>query len=70
MKNYGPKKAESENITMSTCFRFRFWQFGSWVEVCVDDKLPSCRGRPIGLSCADPTMGEFWPALLEKAYAK
>ncbi|ODM96584.1 Calpain-B, partial [Orchesella cincta] len=54
----------------SGVFRFRFWQFGSWVEVCVDDRLPSCRGRPIGLSCADPTQGEFWPALLEKAYAK
>ncbi len=61
---------EDKDFTMSTYFRFRFWQFGSWVEVCVDDRLPSCRGRPIGLSCADPTMGEFWPALLEKAYAK
>jgi NAD(P)H-flavin reductase len=50
--------------------RFRFWQFGQWVEVYVDDRLPVCRGRPIGICCADPTLGDFWPSLLEKAYAK
>ena len=26
----------------SGVFRFRFWRFGGWVEVCVDDLLP-CR---------------------------
>ncbi|CAG7820655.1 unnamed protein product, partial [Allacma fusca] len=51
-------------------FRFRFWQFGSWVEICVDDRLPTCRGRPIGLCTSEPSHIEFWPALLEKAYAK
>ena len=25
----------------SGVFRFRFWRFGGWVEVCVDDLLPS-----------------------------
>ncbi|KAG3267858.1 calpain 13 [Ictidomys tridecemlineatus] len=50
-------------------FRFRFWQYGQWVEVVVDDRLPA-----IGRDClfVRPRKGnqEFWPCLLEKAYAK
>ncbi|XP_072909091.1 calpain-A-like [Hemitrygon akajei] len=49
-------------------FRFRFWQFGKWVEILVDDYLPTRNGKLIyARSEAD---NEFWPSLFEKAFAK
>ncbi|KAL3857922.1 hypothetical protein ACJMK2_012547 [Sinanodonta woodiana] len=48
--------------------QFRFWRFGEWVDVIIDDQLPTKNKRLIYASCNDPT--EFWVALIEKAYAK
>ena len=49
-------------------FRFRFWRYGKWEEVVVDDYLPTKNGR-LFLNQSDNS-NEFWPALFEKAYAK
>lgn len=49
-------------------FRFRLWWCGEWVEVLVDDRLPTVHGRLAFLQAHSSE--QFWPGLLEKAYAK
>ncbi|XP_078504356.1 calpain-13-like [Lissotriton helveticus] len=49
-------------------FHFRFWQYGDWVDVVIDDKLPFVNGSY--MSVQPRSNNEFWPSLLEKAYAK
>lgn len=49
-------------------FYFKFWQYGEWVEVVVDDYLPTLEDLPCMLKSSSPN--EFWPCMLEKAYAK
>ncbi|XP_034556240.1 calpain-9 isoform X2 [Notolabrus celidotus] len=50
------------------CFIFRFWQYGQWEEVRIDDLLPTQDNNLIYLN--SPDRHEFWSSLLEKAYAK
>ncbi|KAM3869257.1 calpain-8-like [Diretmus argenteus] len=56
------------NESYAGIFHFRFWRFGKWMDIVIDDYLPTLYGE--FLSVRSKTGNEFWAQLLEKAYAK
>ncbi|EGF84352.1 hypothetical protein BATDEDRAFT_85291 [Batrachochytrium dendrobatidis JAM81] len=50
-------------------FRFRFFRFGTWVEVVVDDFLP-CTTQGEWLCSLSKNKQNLWVPLLEKAFSK
>ncbi|XP_041352940.1 calpain-9-like [Gigantopelta aegis] len=63
-----PDNQSFEDGWYTGIFHFNFWHFGKWQEVIIDDLLPTYRGYLRFMHSKQQF--EYWPALLEKAYAK
>ena len=66
--NVVPADQDIDMSKNSGIYRFKFWQYGEWVDVVIDDYIPTLDGRPCFLKSDTPN--EFWPCMIEKAYAK
>ena len=51
-------------------FHFRFWLYGQWYDVVVDDQLPFHSDGRLVFCRNKKDKNEMWAPLLEKAYAK
>eukprot|EP00201_Polytomella_parva_P019900 CAMPEP_0175045690 /NCGR_PEP_ID=MMETSP0052_2-20121109/4588_1 /TAXON_ID=51329 ORGANISM="Polytomella parva, Strain SAG 63-3" /NCGR_SAMPLE_ID=MMETSP0052_2 /ASSEMBLY_ACC=CAM_ASM_000194 /LENGTH=264 /DNA_ID=CAMNT_0016309299 /DNA_START=215 /DNA_END=1006 /DNA_ORIENTATION=+ len=60
----------SDDLSDRGVYSFQFYKHGCWQQVNVDNFLPCLEDRgSLAFACSG-RVGELWPALVEKAYAK
>ena len=69
-ENICPQNQPISGSQYAGIFHFRFWYYGQWVDVVIDDRLPVYPDNKLIFCSNKQEPNEFWAALLEKAYAK
>jgi hypothetical protein len=69
-KRVVPRDQDFENDSYNGMFHFRFWLYGEWYDVVVDDILPFKLDGTLYFCSNKQQPNELWGPLLEKAYAK
>jgi hypothetical protein len=60
----------SDDAAAEGAFTLKFFKHGGWHRVVVDNLLPCVEGEEkLAFACSN-NVGELWPSLIEKAYAK
>lgn len=70
VQNVIPLDQSFETLKYAGIFHFRFWHYGEWVDVVVDDKLPVDSKDCLVFCYNQIDKNELFGSLLEKAYAK
>ena len=65
-----PEFNASKAAKMKGIYKFKFFKMGQFVDVIIDDFLPSEDKNKIAKRAADSETNEWWIPLCEKAYAK
>ena len=65
-----PSDQSFESNDYAGIFHFRFYHYGEWIDVCVDDKLPVNESNKLIFCHNSKDKNEMYGPLLEKAYAK
>ncbi|GLI63404.1 hypothetical protein VaNZ11_006368 [Volvox africanus] len=60
----------SDDASPHGAYTFQFFKHGCWQAVVVDNYLPCVSGEERLAFACSAVVGELWPSLLEKAYAK